>query len=78
MLAANISNPARERLTLIRLFEELRALGYEAAMTLFAAMPVLEPGAREPDGGGLCAAVVCAGRSLPVRLTWACRVKSFF
>ena len=29
MLAANTSNPARERLTLIRLFEELRALGYE-------------------------------------------------
>src|ERR1700719_5091320 len=29
MLTANNSNPARERLTLIRLFEELRALGYE-------------------------------------------------
>ena len=29
MLAANADNPARERLTLIRLFEELRALGYE-------------------------------------------------
>ena len=29
MLTANTSNPARERLTLIRLFEELRALGYE-------------------------------------------------
>lgn len=29
MLAANTSNPARERLTLIRLFEELRAPGYE-------------------------------------------------
>jgi hypothetical protein len=28
-LTANTSNPARERLTLIRLFEELRALGYE-------------------------------------------------
>src|ERR1700686_1622207 len=29
MLTANTSNPARERLTLIRLFEELRALGYD-------------------------------------------------
>jgi transposase len=29
LLAANAEAPARERLTLIRLFEELRALGYE-------------------------------------------------
>ena len=29
MLTANVGNAARERLTLIRLFEELRALGYE-------------------------------------------------
>src|ERR1700734_2061220 len=29
LLAANIEAPARERLTLIRIFEELRALGYE-------------------------------------------------
>ena len=29
MLARNADNTARERLTLIRLFEELRALGYE-------------------------------------------------
>ena len=29
MLAANVGNAARERFTLIRLFEELRALGYE-------------------------------------------------
>jgi transposase len=29
MLARNADNPARERLTLIRLFEELQALGYE-------------------------------------------------
>ena len=29
MLAANVDNSARERLTLIRLFEELRALGYD-------------------------------------------------
>jgi transposase-like protein len=30
MLTANLGNAARERLTLIRLFEELRALGYDA------------------------------------------------
>ena len=29
LLAANVEAPARERLTLIRIFEELRALGYE-------------------------------------------------
>src|ERR1700755_3150082 len=29
LLAANVEAPPRERLTLIRLFEELRALGYE-------------------------------------------------
>ena len=28
-LAANVGKPSRERLTLIRIFEELRALGYE-------------------------------------------------
>jgi len=37
LLTANAGKPARERLTLIRLFEELRALGYEAAITRFAA-----------------------------------------
>src|ERR1700744_4298867 len=29
MLTANVGKAARERLTLVRLFEELRALGYE-------------------------------------------------
>ncbi|MCX7899074.1 MAG: IS21 family transposase, partial [Methylocystis sp.] len=29
MLATNVAKPARERLTLIRIFEELRALGYQ-------------------------------------------------
>jgi transposase len=29
MLVRNVANTARDRLTLIRLFEELRALGYE-------------------------------------------------
>ena len=43
LLTANAGKPARERLTLIRLFEELRALGMRAATTQFAATP--EPGA---------------------------------
>jgi transposase len=30
LLAANVEAPARERLTLIRIFEELRALGYDS------------------------------------------------
>ena len=34
MLTANTSNPARERLTLIRLSEEPRALGYEGGYDL--------------------------------------------
>src|SRR6185312_4116458 len=29
LLAANVEAPARQRLTLIRIFEELRALGYD-------------------------------------------------
>src|ERR1700688_4009040 len=48
MLTANTSNPARERLTLIRLFEELRALGYEGDYDAVRRLcPVLEPGACE-------------------------------
>ena len=69
LLTTNVESTARERLTLIRIFEELRALGYDGgydAVRRYARS--LEPGACGPDGGGLCAAVVCAGRSLPVRL----------
>jgi hypothetical protein len=35
----SFANTARERLTLIRLFEELRALGYEGGMTPSGATP---------------------------------------
>src|SRR5271165_1419937 len=35
LLAANAEAPARERLTLIRIFEELRALGYEGGYDAF-------------------------------------------
>jgi hypothetical protein len=40
MLLANEGKPARERLTLIRVFEELRGLGYErVAKIRFGATP---------------------------------------
>ena len=39
MLTENVEKAARERLTLIRLFEELRALVMRAATTPFAVMP---------------------------------------
>jgi len=39
LLLANEGKPARERLTLIRIFEELRGLGYQGATTRFAATP---------------------------------------
>ena len=43
LLLANEGKAARERLTLIRIFEELRALGYRAVTMRSAAMP--RPGA---------------------------------
>ena len=69
LLAANAEAPARERLTLIRIFEELRALGYEGgydAVRRYARS--LGEDECERDGGRLCAADVRAGRGLPVRL----------
>ncbi len=69
LLAKNAASTARERLTLIRLFEELRALGYDGgydAVRRYARS--WSRAARGADGGGLCAAVVRAGRGLPVRL----------
>ena len=44
LLGINEAKPARERLTLIRLFEELRGLGYEAATTRFVATRALGRG----------------------------------
>src|SRR5215472_11967815 len=62
MLTANTETSARERLTLLRLFEELRTLGYEGGYD------AVRRYAREPDRGRLRSIVVRAGRSLPVRL----------
>jgi hypothetical protein len=47
----NEDKPARERLALIRIFEELRGLGYRAATIRFGAMP--RPGGWRA-GAGLC------------------------
>ena len=69
LLLANEGKASRERLTLIRLFEELRGLGYDGgydAVRRYARRWSKERGAI--DGRGLCAAELCAGRSLPVRL----------
>ena len=69
LLAANEAKPARERLTLIRVFEELRGLGYEGGYD--AVRRYARSWQRERsriDGRSLCAAELRAGRGLPVRL----------
>jgi transposase len=69
MLTKNAEASARERLTLIRLFEELRALGYEGGYD--AVRRYAKAWSREhasQTASALRSAVVCAGRSLPVRL----------
>ena len=69
MLLANEGKTARERLTLIRVFEELRGLGYDGgydAVRRYAKQ--VARGARCSDGRSLCPAELCAGRGLPVRL----------
>ena len=54
MLAANAAKPARERLTLIRVFEELRGLGYRGRLRRGPALCAeLAPGAGGGVGGGL-------------------------
>ena len=69
LLLANESKPVRERLTLIRIFEELRALGYEGsydAIRRYAKRWRVERG--DAMAESLCAAELRAGRGLPVRL----------
>src|SRR5438045_9267936 len=72
LLLANEEKPARERLTLIRIFEELRALGYEGsydAVRRYAKGGRAERRrARRHDGRSLCTAELCARRGVPVRL----------
>ena len=69
LLATNFEASARERLTLIRIFEELRAHGYEGgydAVRRYAS--ALGEDERERGGECLCPADIRAGRGLPVRL----------
>jgi hypothetical protein len=67
MLLVNEGKAARERLTLIRIFEELRGLGYEGGYDSVRRQG-MAGGAQGGDGGGVCAAELCPGRGLPVRL----------
>src|SRR5580704_18010694 len=69
LLLENEGKPARERLTLIWIFEELRALGYEGSYDAVSSIrQEVACRARRRAGGSLCAAELCAGRGLPVRL----------
>ena len=66
---ANEAKAGRERLTLIRVFEALRGLGYEGgydAVRRYAR--TLGAGPSVGDSGRRCAAEFRAGRGLPVRL----------
>src|SRR5215470_854745 len=62
LLEGNAAKPAREQLTLIRIFEDLRGRGYDGGYD------ALGQAAWNSSGYGLCAAQLRAGRSLPVRL----------
>ena len=69
LLASNAGKAARERLTLIRIFEELRGLGYEGgydAVRRYARRWSKERGAA--TAAAYRAAELRAGRGLPVRL----------
>lgn len=77
MLASNAAKPARERLTLIRVFEELRGLGYEGgydAVRRFAASwsqsrAAVSAAAFVPSRGTRASgATLRSGRGVPVRL----------
>jgi hypothetical protein len=69
LLLANEGKPRRERLTLIRVFEEPRGLGIPGRLRCGTApCPEVARRARCGDRTSLRAAALCAGRSLPVRL----------
>ena len=68
LLEANAAKPAREQVTLIRIFEELRGRGYGGGYDRRSALrQAVGQGARGIDGRGLCAAVLRAGGGLPIR-----------
>ena len=69
ILLANAAKVRRERLTLTRIFEALRGLGYEGGLRRRAPLRrQLDARARGGDDACLRAARLRAGRGLPVRL----------
>src|ERR1700760_3766676 len=67
LLSGNAGKSAREQLTLIRIFEELRGRGYDGGYDAVRRLrQAMGQGARTIDGCGLCPAELCAGRSLSV------------
>src|SRR5687768_4799251 len=71
LLAANAARSNRERLTLVRLFEELRGLGYCGGYDAGAALRGPMAASAERADFGICAADLRARRGLPVRLETA-------
>jgi hypothetical protein len=67
-LSENKAKPSRERLTLIRLFEELRGRGFEGGYDAVRRYAAVDQGARTSNNCSLYSAELRAGRSLPVRL----------
>lgn len=65
LLASNTAKAAREQLTLIRIFEELRGRGYTMPCVVTQAMG---QGTRASDCCGLCPAELRVGRGFPMRL----------
>jgi hypothetical protein len=62
LLLENEGKPARERLTLIRIFEELRALGYEGSYdAVRRSARVWRQALGSATAQALCAAELCAG-----------------
>ena len=68
LLEENEGKSARERLTLVRLYEELCGLGYDGSYAAVRRYAIGWRKRRECDGGRLCAADFRAGRGVPVRL----------
>ena len=69
LLATNAARAVRERLSLTRVFEELRALGYDGGYdAVHSSRGRLEAPGERGCGDGVRAAQLRAGRGLPVRL----------